>query len=313
MTSSDLLGLVLLLAAAAGLVLTIVVALLLHALLRPPRKTYATALGRDLPTDPGQLGLPFEDVTFSLEGGAATPGWIVTGEKSDAITLVTVHGYADSRYGILNRLPLLAPHVERFVLYDLRGHGESEAPNAHCGITDVHDLIGILDQANVTGPVVLFGYSMGAGIAIAAAAFADRTHHPDRTWYPAGVIADGPYRHWDEPIRCYFRAHRYPVWPVIPITGLLLDRFMPGFGDFDRAGHARQLQCPLLVLHGEDDWLCPLHSARDIADAAPDARLVTFPGGGHLDLADIDEATYRNQIADFLDRAAHAAPPQRTR
>lgn len=311
-TTPDLTGLMVLLAVASALVIVIGVAALLHALLRPPRKTYAVALGRGLPTDPGEMGergqgaegpLSYEAVAFSLHDGSATPGWIITGDNPRGPTVVVTHGFGDSRYGALTWAPLLVPHASSVVLYDLRGHGEAESRYAHCGTTDVADLLGVLDQLPSAGPVVLLGYSMGGGIALAAAARNDAREEGARI---VGVIADGPYRFWDEPIRCYLRARRYPVWPFVPLTGWVLRLLWPGFTPrtFDRAGHARRLRCPLLVLHGEVDPLCPTASARAIADAAPapGGEWIEFAAGGHLDLPAVDEAKYRAALARFFHR-----------
>jgi proline iminopeptidase len=60
-----------------------------------------------------------------------------------------------------------------------------------------------------------------------------------------------------------------------------------------RPGLARA-QCPVLVLAGEEDPVCTLDDARDIAAALPAAwsRLVSFPGVGHGAWRDDPEAAY---------------------
>lgn len=288
----DALGLMVLLGVAAALVVAIGAAGVIHALLYPPRKTYAVALGRGLPTDPGEAGYAFESLRLTLADGRETPAWLVAGQREAGPLVVVVHGFGDSRYGAATWLPLLKPHASKVLLYDLRGHGESEPRTATCGTRDVDDLCHILDQLDVRNGV-LFGYSMGAGIAIAAGA-----RSPERV---AGVVGDGAYRLWDEPIRRHLRSRRLPVWPFVPLAGLALRLVVRGFTRFDRLGHAQKLACPLLLLHGEYDHLCPVESARQLAEAAPDARCVVFESGGHLDLAAADEVKYREALRSFFE------------
>jgi len=43
-----------------------------------------------------------------------------------------------------------------------------------------------------------------------------------------------------------------------------------------------EVQCPSLVIVGEEDASLPPHLSREIADALPNASLVVIPGAGHL-------------------------------
>ena len=52
---------------------------------------------------------------------------------------------------------------------------------------------------------------------------------------------------------------------------------------FDLLPGLAKVQCPVLVMVGEDDPVCTLDDARDIAAALPDecSSFVSFPGVGH--------------------------------
>ncbi|MFD1333664.1 alpha/beta fold hydrolase [Methylopila musalis] len=58
--------------------------------------------------------------------------------------------------------------------------------------------------------------------------------------------------------------------------------------------------CPALVLVGENDLPTPPEHARRMAQALPDARLVTLPGVGHLSTIEAPEAVSA-ELAAFLD------------
>lgn len=214
------------------------------------------------------------------------------------MTVVIVHGFADSRYGSLKRAPMLLPYAKRVVVFDLPGQGDSQAKRGYGGLREPDDVLAVLGQLPPEDAkrIVLLGSSMGAGVAIAAAAKAGG----ELRKAIVGVVAEGPYRLWDEPLHNLFRCKRYPRWPIIPLAGLWLRLTAKGFKDFDRAGHAAKLACPLLVLHGSEDSLCPITSARRIAEAAPGGRFVEIEGGGHNDLPCGHEAAYTAAVGGFM-------------
>jgi pimeloyl-ACP methyl ester carboxylesterase len=301
-TAPDALGLFVLLSVAAALIVVAGALAILDALRRPPRKTYGVALARGLATEPGQMGYAWETLEVRLDARLGTEAWILRGQDPGGPAVVVVHGFGDSRYGALTWAPLLAPHASQIVLYDLRGHGESAGP-AGCGIPDVDDLLAVLDHVDPPGPVVLFGLSMGGGIAIAAAA-----REPERV---AGVVVDGAYRTWDEPIKHHLWNRRLPAQPFVGVAGFLLRLMGYDLDAFDRRAHASRLKRPLLVLHGAMDHLCPLASARELAEAAPDAELVVFERGRHLDLPAAHGVRYREALRRFFARLSLPATAEK--
>lgn len=263
-------------------------------IVRPRRKTYAIAVARGQPTEPADLSLSADAATFHLPGNHTTPGWIITGEKSDGPTVLVLHGHGDCRYGALLRAQQLVPYAGRVVVFDWPAHGECTAPWMTCGVREPADAVAVLDglpDEIRDQPIVLYGYSLGAQIGIKTAAL-----FPDRF---AGLIADGPYRRWDSPIRQRLRHHRVPALPFVPLVGAFF--WITGLiRNFDRLAFAKQLRCPLLVLHGTEDRVCPIQEGRQLADAAPDATFVAVEGGQHNHLYDHDPETYHAALSQFF-------------
>jgi pimeloyl-ACP methyl ester carboxylesterase len=299
-------GLAMLLLIGLALVLAAGTLAVLRGISRPPRKTYGRALAKDQPTDPAELGRSAEPVTFRFDDGQTSPGWIVAGDQPDGPTVIVLHGFGDSRYGALTRLDRLAPHARRMVVYDQRGHGEASAPRSTGGMIEQHDVLSAIDQLGEDEPVVLFGYSLGAQMAIAAAARAAR----GGAARIGGVIAEGPYRRWRTPVAAMMRCHRLPAEPVLTLVAGLIRLGVGAEACFDRATDAAAMGCPLLVLHGRVDPICPLAEARAIADAAADGELVVIEAGGHLDLTTVAPERYQRALDRFFQKLA--AQPSRT-
>lgn len=302
-------GIVVLLAVAASIIVLCGTLALIHGLLHPPRRTIGTALAQGLPADPGEMGLRFTEKTLTLPDGSTTLLWLVTGNKPDGPIVVATHGFGDSRYGLLAMLNELLPFASQVVLYDMRGHGESTAPISRLATTETSDLLHLLYELDAADPgkaYVFYGASMGAGVSIVAAS-------DDRSGRIVGVIAEGPYRYPVEPVLGFLRSRRWPTFPFGLLAFAHIRFWLGGFENFDRALRARSLRCPLLVLAGDCDHICDYASAQAIAQAAPQGKLVTFVGGAHLDLSQYDEVLYRQALTTFfasLDQPTEAQSAQ---
>ncbi len=245
------------------------------AMTHPRRRTYASAVAKGLAGDPGELSPPIAFETWSVQSRAhELPAWDMRGEDEDGPVVVMVHGWDDSRIGSLVRVGACSPCCSRIVAIDLPGHGESPGI-CSLGVREPADISALLDAMETQHSIVLFGWSLGAGLAIEFAA------HDDRI---AGVIAEAPYRLAPTPARNVMRAQRLPyrlnLLPTFWLLNLAFNRRLVR-ARFDRAVHAAELGCPLLVLHGEHDEISPLEDGQEIAAAAPDGQLAVIENGDH--------------------------------
>lgn len=258
-------------------------------LTHPPRRTYASAVSRGRAGDPGELEPPrrFEAWEFSSRG-LSLPAWDLAGDDPAGPVAILSHGWGDSRIGALQRLPLLLPSVSRVIAWDMPGHGDAPGTST-LGACEVEDLRALIEHLHEPHRgIVLFGWSLGAGVSIAAAAALAGAANAPRV---ALVIAEAPYRLPATPARAMLRAMRWPAVGLVPPALWLASVRAPVLrspGRFDRAAAAGGLLCPLLVLHGERDEICPVEDGRSIAVAAgavqPESRIEVFPGAFHNDL-----------------------------
>lgn len=324
-----MLGLLILLSIAYALLIALGGFTILWQMSRPRRKTLGVALAMGGVADPADLGMAAAAVTFNLSDRTQSPGWIITGHAPQGPTVVVVHGHRDSRYGSLYRAQMVRPYAAYIVVFDLPGHGDAQATRCRMGAREAADVNAVVHglppevsekQNRKRRPIVLLGYSLGATIVIKAAAeYPELFNAPDGKTSSGGgggggdgVIACAPYRWWDEGLRGQMKRRGLPVWPMVPLVGLFLRLSVklnlsrlreskweeaPGF---DRAADAAKLTCPLLVLHGDADTICPLSAGRAIADAAPRGQLVVIKHGTHNQLLAADHDAVHAALAAFF-------------
>ena len=288
-------GLALLLLIGLALATGILVAVNAWVLTHPPRRSFAWAVSRGKPADPSEMDppAPFESWEF-VHGSRKSPVWDVKGNAHAGPTIILTHGWGDSRLGALVRLPSLVEVASRIVIWDLPGHGEA---SGHCRLGSRHDEAALRSLIEQVGDqrIVLYGWSLGAGLSIAAAIGAQPV---------VGVIAEAPYAIPSTPARNVLTLQRLPVFTLRPAMVVLSLMFGHGlrWRGFDRREWASKLEVPLLIIHGEHDAVCPFADGAEIAAKARLGRLLEVPGGDHNRLWTNPEsgAVCREGVVGFL-------------
>jgi pimeloyl-ACP methyl ester carboxylesterase len=96
-----------------------------------------------------------------------------------------------------------------------------------------------------------------------------------------------------------------------PVDALAYLHQMGAVSSYNPRGRLGAIRAPTLVVHGEGDVVVPLANARRLADAIPNAELMTWAGAGHLYAT--DEPCADREIMRFLLGHADAvrpAPPE---
>lgn len=172
--------------------------------------------------------------------------------------------------------------ASRVLLFDLPGHGESCGWCALGTRREIEVVRLVIESARPTSgdlagvPIVLIGWSMGAGIAIACA---------ECGMSVSAVVAEAPYRLAGTPARNVLRSARLPHRLNLPVALVLLNLRVGGDlreARFDRAMRAGAPGFPpMLVIHGEFDEISPIEDGRTIAHAARMGEFVMIEGGDH--------------------------------
>ncbi|WP_137700172.1 alpha/beta hydrolase [Marimonas lutisalis] len=160
--------------------------------------------------------------------------------------------------------------------------GSGGRPSEVALIFDARRLFARINDYAGNAPVVIYGESLGTGVAVGMLA--------DSRKMPAGVILEAP-----------FTSIRDVALSAYPEMESLVDRMRAKFDSLSKAG---ALRAPLLVLHGDRDAVIPISQGRQLFAAAP-ARIKTFltvPGGGHTDLWRSDTLPVMWRFIDRHDR-----------
>ncbi|SMH53810.1 alpha/beta fold hydrolase [Azospirillum agricola] len=217
----------------------------------------------------------------------------------------------------------LAHHGRSVLAVDLPGHGRSRG-EALGGIAELADwLPALLDAAGVS-KAALVGHSMGALVALdAAARHADRVEavallgvaermpvHPDLL---AAASAGEPSAvelviGWGHGPRGHTGGNPTPGLALIPGSRRLMGSVTPGVLGVDLAAcnayvqgseAAERLSCPALFLLGALDRMTPAKAGRSLASRVKSSQVVTIPAVGHMVMTEAPDATI-DALTPFL-------------
>lgn len=128
------------------------------------------ALGSDSPTS---VGLPYEDVTFQTaeQDHLKLRGWWIPRKDSKRV-LILVHVKNSNRTFFLSIGKQLWTKDFSLLLFDLRGHGQSDGEHYSYGQHEQQDIVGAVNFVKSKGfnpaSIGVMGWSMGAASSIMA-------------------------------------------------------------------------------------------------------------------------------------------------
>ena len=210
-------------------------------------------------TPPALAGLPqAEEAVLTSSDGEKLVAWVIAprGERPVVLYFQGNAGALDLR---AERFRKLTADGTGLVALCYRGYGGSTGSPTEDGL--IRDAVAAYDEAAARYPgkrIVLWGESLGTGVAIALAA--------ERK--VGGLILDAPFTS----IADVGAAH----YPFVPVRWVVKDAFHSD-------ARIKRVHAPLLIRHGEDDAVVPIRfGERLFALANEPKQFVRVPHGGHV-------------------------------
>lgn len=216
---------------------------------------------------------PHEPLVVTTADGLKLHGWVFRAREPRGL-VVLLHGKDINRQHYLAQALRLRALGFVVVAYDQRAHGQSEGTSITYGVHEVGDLQRVLDAVPV-GPVYVVGESLGAAVALQAAAVEPRIR---------GVVAAASFADLrtllQEKTPFFFdtKTREDTLASAEATAGFDLDAVSP-----EKA--AARITAPVMLVHGIDDTFIPMRHSLRIYDAlrAP-KELVRLEGVSHMDV-----------------------------
>jgi len=210
---------------------------------------------------PAQAGLPeAEEVTLTASDGVQIGAWHVP-PRDDKPVIVYFHGNGGALHFRVPRFRKLIDDGIGLVALEYRGYGGSAGSPSEQGlIGDGEAAYGFAAARYPTQQLVLWGESLGSGVAVAVAA-----EHP-----VGRVILEAPFTS-----AVALGAEHY--W-YLPVRLLMKDQFRSDI-------RIAKVTAPLMIMHGVHDRIVPYTMGERLFDLANKPKhFVRFLDGGHEDL-----------------------------
>jgi uncharacterized protein len=214
-----------------------------------------------LRTAPAAAGFPqAEEVTLQTADGEKVIAWHVP-PRGDRPVVLYFHGNGGSLRYRVDRFQRLVADGVGLVALSYRGYGGSTGSPSEAGlIADAQAAYAFAAERYPVSRIVLWGESLGSGVAIALAA-----EKP-----VARLILDAPFTSAVDVAAA--------TYPFLPVRLLMKDQFRSD-------ERIARVKVPVLVLHGDADQVIPFRYGERLYAMIPgEKRLLRFAGGHHVDL-----------------------------
>jgi len=222
-----------------------------------------------------QFSSPFEEFTISASDGAALNALHFKHDNPKGVILY-FHGNA----GDLSRWGNMAiPLVNRgyaVIIMDYRTYGKSTGKLSEQALHDDAELFyAYAEEYYGILPILLYGRSLGTGIATQLAA----------KKAPEQLILETPYYSLVDVAK-----DRFPFLPVQWLLKYKMESFR----------YISKVRCPITIFHGTSDGVVPYESGEKLYEeiAGADKQFFTIKEGEHNNLAQFD--TYQNGLSQVL-------------
>ncbi|MFO0966723.1 MAG: alpha/beta fold hydrolase [Gemmataceae bacterium] len=217
------------------------------------------------------LARSYEDVSFTTADGLAIRGWFIPAIRPSTKTVVICHGLGANRSMFLPCVLVADALDANALLFDFRGHGDSDGHTCSLGHAERLDVLAAVDYLRTERPeqarsLIGYGISMGSAALLRAAAELERP-------FDAVIVDSGFAAATDltDSILVFFPA---PLRPCLTGLGVPLASLHAGcwLPDCRPEDCMSRLRAPVLIAHGRGDPLIPSDHARRLYEHAREPK-----------------------------------------
>jgi uncharacterized protein len=215
------------------------------------------------PISPAAAGFPeAEAIVLQTSDGERVIAWHVP-PRSGHPLVIYFHGNAETVANRVDRHRALIATGAGLLAVSYRGYmGSTGTPTEPGLLHDAEAAYTFAASRHPTDRIVLWGHSLGSGVAVALAA----------TRPVAKLILEAPFTSTADVARRMF--------PLVPVRSMMRDQFHSD----ERIG---AVTASILILHGARDIVVPIALGERLYELAREPkRFVRYPQGGHDDLDD---------------------------
>lgn len=237
---------------------------------------FGQKVGRpEISETPTDFNLNYSEHTINLDKEVTLSAWHIPHPSNEKI-IIMFHGYSRSKSSLLLEAKAFWDNGYSIFIPDFRGGGESTLSYTTAGYLEADDVKAISDYVDKNlefKTKVLFGHSMGA-IAIFRAMEIYKVK-ADK------LIVEAMYFSLIETVKSRVRLMGVPSFPLaylIVFWGSVRQK-MSGFS-LNISNYAKNIETPILMLHGEEDKKAELRHAIDLFKAikGKNKKFVVMPG-----------------------------------
>jgi len=204
----------------------------------------------------------FEEKILTTQDNIKILSWFCAPKKGEKI-IVYFHGNAGNLSDRIEKFETFTKSGFGVLAISYQGYSGSEGTPSEAGL--INDgkaaLTFLLDQGFLPKDLILFGESLGSGVAVQLAAKFD----------VAAVILESPY--------ASIAGVAQKTYWFVPVNLILKDKF-------DSAKYAAKISSPVLVFHGSADNVVPFSEGKKLFELiiAP-KKFIEVQGAGHLNFS----------------------------
>lgn len=211
-------------------------------------------------THPDEVGMSgVEELSLETDDGEMLVAWHVPPREGCPLILY-FHGNGGALSDRMPRFRLFVASGYGFLAVSYRGYGGSTGSPSEAGL--MRDGETVYREARERGypsdRIVLMGESLGTAVATVLGSVHEA----------AALVLDSPYSSAVDVAAAHY-------W-MLPVRRLLLDRYRTDLA-------IRNVHIPILILHGDEDYIVPINLARQLFDLANEPKtFMTVSSAGHL-------------------------------